>query len=368
MNIFFSASSIALQVFSLFFSFVIYKTLVSAFGIGGWVVFVVLMTFSLSFFATSILAARYKHQLVRWFHLLGMYWIAFVLPLFCACIAFVLIKDIAPVFGWTVTSLTAGRISFTGAVFLYIYGVWKSTEIKIARVTVAISHCPAFWRNKTIAFVSDVHLGNEYGARLAARIVRKISSLAPQAVFIGGDLFDGVKCRPDDLLFPFRKLRTPHGVYFVSGNHEHILDNKLFLGAIRRAGITILNNKKKTIEGMDFLGVDFRDSHKKKNFEKVLSEMAIDPKRPNVLIKHIPDNLQVAERAGIALQVSGHTHQGQIFPLTYLTKKIYKGYDYGLKQFGNMAVYTSSGVSAAPIPVRFGTNSEIVLIEFKNPE
>ncbi len=368
MKILFFAVSVVLQIFFLFFSFVIYKTIVSAFGVGGWLLLVLLLAFSLSFAATAILAARYKNKLVRWFHFLGMYWLAFIGPLFLACIAFVFMKTALPFFGWNIHSVTAGRISFTGAALLYIYGVWKGAEATTTRITVAIPHLPAFWKNKTIAFISDVHLGNEYGARFAGEIVRKIASLSPQAVFIGGDLFDGVKCNPDVLLAPFRRLRVPHGVYFVSGNHEHIRDNGLFLGAIRRAGIIILNNKKKTVEGIDFLGVDFKDAHKKKNFEKVLAELALDPARPNILIKHIPDNLHVAERAGVSFQISGHTHHGQIFPLSYLTREIYKGYDYGLKQFGKMAVYTSSGVSASPVPFRIGTKSEIVLIEFKNLE
>ena len=93
--------------------------------------------------------------------------------------------------------------------------------------------------------------------------------------------------------------------------------------------------------------------------------MKIDQSKVNVLVKHVPDNLDIAERVGVSLELSGHTHHGQIFPFSYFTYKIFKGYDYGLNKLGKMAVYTSSGVGAAVVPFRIGTQSEIVLITFE---
>lgn len=365
MDTIFIAVLVAVQALVIFLSFVIYRTLVAAFGIGGLGLFVFLMGLSFTFIFTSILAARYKNRFVRYFHFLSMYWLALIAPLFAASIAFVLIENIAIDFRLQVTLAAAGLISFAGAALLYAYGVWNAHTIRVKRITVKISGLPEWWRGKSFVFISDVHFGNEYGARFAEKIVREIASLAPQAVFIGGDLFDGVKCDPDALLLPFRKLQAPYGTYFVSGNHEYIRDSDLFLGAVRRAGITALKNEKKEIQGIDFWGVDFEDTHKKKDFKKVIKGMAIDPRRTNVLVKHIPNHLNVAERAGVSFQISGHTHRGQMFPLSYLTHKVFKGYDYGLKQFGKMAVYTSSGVGAAPAPFRFGTKSEIVLVELE---
>ena len=89
-----------------------------------------------------------------------------------------------------------------------------------------------------------------------------------------------------------------------------------------------------------------------------------DQTKPNILLKHEPSDLAVAEAAGISLDLSGHTHHGQIFPLMFFTWQIYKGFDYGLRHLGAMQVFTSSGVGTWGPPLRLGTNSEIVAIEF----
>ena len=365
MSIFFIATLAVFQIIFVFLSFVIYKVLFAAFGIGGPSLFILLMALSLTFLLSFILASQYKNRLVRYFHFFSTCWFAFISPLFCGCIAFFFVENIALMFGWKIAPAVVGWFSFGGATLLYAYGIWEARATKITYVSVNVPDIPEWWRGKKIVFMSDLHLGNEYGAHFAAKIVRKVSSLAPQAVFIGGDLFDGVRCDPDALLAPFGKLKAPHGIYFVSGNHEYSGDSELFFAAIRRTGIIILKNAKKTIEGMNFFGVDFKDSDERKDFEKVLAEMTLDPAKTNVLVKHVPDNLDAAERAGVSFELSGHTHHGQIFPLSYLIRSIFEGYDYGLKKFGKMAVYISSGVGATALPFRIGTKSEIALIEFE---
>lgn len=365
MNIFFIAAPAVFQILFVLSSFVIYKIFIAAFGAIGLALFLVLIVFSFIFIFAPICAMRYKNKFVRWFDFFGTYWLGFIGLVFCGCIAFLLIENIALVFGWQIVFAEAGLISFLGVILFYIHGVWNARTIKITRVNVAIPHCPEWWRGKKIVFISDTHFGNEYGVRFATKLIRKISLFAPQAVFIGGDFFDGVKCDPDALIKPFRGLQAPHGVYFVSGNHEYLNDSELLFAAVRHAGIVILKNEKTTIEGINFFGVDFEDTKKRKDFEKICAEMKIDPAKTNILVKHIPDNLDIAERAGVSLNLSGHTHHGQIFPVSILSNMIFKGYDYGLKQLGKMAVYTSSGAGASPVPLRIGTRSEIVLIEFE---
>jgi predicted MPP superfamily phosphohydrolase len=365
MNIFFIAAPAVFQILFVLSSFIIYKIFIAAFGAIGLALFLILVVLSFIFFFAPICAMRYQNRFVHWFDFFGTYWLGFIGLVFCGCLIFLLIENIAVAFGWQIVLAEVGWILFFGVILIYVYGAWNARTIKITRVNIRIPHRPEWWRGKKIVFISDTHFGNEYGVRFAAKLIRKISSLAPQAVFIGGDFFDGVKCDPDALIKPFRGLQTPHGVYFVSGNHEYINDSELFFAAVRRAGIVILNNEKITIEGIDFLGVDFEDTEKRNDFEKIVTAMSIDPVKTNVLVKHIPDNLDVAERAGVSLELCGHTHHGQIFPVSILSRIVFKGYDYGLKQFGKMAVYTSSGAGASPVPLRIGTRSEIVLVEFE---
>ena len=93
-----------------------------------------------------------------------------------------------------------------------------------------------------------------------------------------------------------------------------------------------------------------------------LSRLAIDPRKPSILLKHEPRDLDVAEAAGISLQISGHTHKAQMWPLVYVAQRSYKGFAYGLKRLGRMQVYTSSGVGSWGPPMRVGTDGEIVVI------
>ena len=365
MNIFFIVDLALLQIFVTFLSFVIYEFLGAAFGIVGPAPFILLIVLSFTFILASVLAAKYENKLVCWFHFFSMCWLALIGPLFFGCAAFFIIENTALIFGLHIVSSVTGWISFLGATFLYLYGIRNASVTKVTRVVVKIPNLPEWWHGRRIAFMIDVHFGNGYGVGFAEKTVRKLSSLAPEAVFIGGDLFDGVKCDPDEIIAPFKKLQVSHGIYFASGNHEYYGDSELFFSAIKHAGIVILKNEGKTIEGMNFFGVDFKDTSEKNNFEKIIAEMKLDQSKANVLVKHVPDNLEIAEQAGVSLELSGHTHHGQIFPFSYFTRKIFKGYDYGLKQLGKMAVYTSSGVGAAVVPFRIGTQSEIALITFE---
>jgi uncharacterized protein len=108
------------------------------------------------------------------------------------------------------------------------------------------------------------------------------------------------------------------------------------------------------------------DTRSKPNYEKILKNLKIDKSSPSILLKHSPDSLDVAEKNGISLQLSGHSHHGQIFPFSLVTSLFYKGYDYGLHHLKNLTIYTSSGVGTWGPPSRVGTKAEIVLLKFVN--
>lgn len=216
-----------------------------------------------------------------------------------------------------------------------------------------------------VVFVSDFQLGNVFRAGFAERVVKDINELGPYAVFIGGDLYDGVVCDEEKIIAPLRKLHPPGGTYFITGNHEYYLrDVPRAIAAVRAAGIAVLDDKKVCIGNINVIGVDYRSAHKREDFKRALDRIGVDPLRPTVLLKHEPTDLSIAEEAGVSLTLSGHTHHGQIWPLNFFTWQIYKGFDYGLKKLGGMQVFTSSGVGTWGPPLRLGTRSEIVKIEF----
>jgi predicted MPP superfamily phosphohydrolase len=192
-----------------------------------------------------------------------------------------------------------------------------------------------------------------------------VEDLHPDIVFIGGDLYDGEAVDVDQLIEPFSRISAPYGTYFITGNHEEFSDNTRYLKAVRRAGMRVLNNKMVELDGLQIIGVDYRDTRREEEFKRILKNMRIDRRKPSILLKHTPLHLQVAAEEGVTLQLSGHTHHGQVFLFRFITSWVYRGYDYGLKWFGSLLVYTSSGAGTWGPPMRLDTKPEIVVIAFR---
>jgi hypothetical protein len=189
-----------------------------------------------------------------------------------------------------------------------------------------------------------------------------LKQISPDILFIGGDLFDGPSSEETlDNVLLFRNLAVPIGMHFVTGNHESYGKSELFLKKISEAGIRILNNEKVIIDGLQIIGVDFASTAKKEDFKKVLADLQIDRNMPSILLKHEPRYIDIAEQAGIAFQISGHTHKGQQWPLEYFKRIIYGRFIYGLNRLRNIQVYTSSGTGTWGPPMRVGTDCEIVV-------
>ena len=245
-----------------------------------------------------------------------------------------------------------------------LYGFVNAGVTRVTRINVQLPHLPGHWRGKTAVWVSDTHLGQVRNRGFAQRIASKIMDCHPDIVFIGGDLSDGVAVDPDKTIEPFSEISTAYGTYFITGNHEEFSNRAPYLEAVRRAGIHTLDNEKIELDGLQIIGVDYRDSRREADLRAILRKMDINPDRPSILLKHTPLHLEVAKEQRISFQISGHTHRGQVFLFRWITSKVYRGYDYGLKWFGDLIVYTSSGAGTWGPPMRLDTKPEIVVIKF----
>jgi predicted MPP superfamily phosphohydrolase len=250
------------------------------------------------------------------------------------------------------------------ALMASLYGFVNSGMIRTTRMSLQLPGLPSQWKGKTAVWVSDTHLGQVRNYGFAQQIAAMVKSLHPDIVFIGGDLYDGEAVDPDKVIEPFSRISVPYGTYFITGNHEEFFNNTHYLRALRRAGIRVLNNEMVDLDGLQIIGVDYRDSRNENQFKTILEKMGIDRRKPSILLKHAPLHLQVAKEEGISLQLSGHTHRGQVFLFRMITSRVYHGYDYGLKWFGSLLVYTSSGAGTWGPPMRLDTKPEIVFIKF----
>ena len=161
------------------------------------------------------------------------------------------------------------------------------------------------------------------------------------------------------------KLTAPHGVYFVAGNHEQFGDDSKYLRAIAAAGVRVLSNEKVEVDGLQIIGVPYRNATQHGHLASVLDGIRLDRDRASILLTHAPDYPEIAEAAGVSLQLSGHTHVGQFIPWSWMARRIYRQFVYGLSRIGKMQVFTSSGAGTWGPPLRLGSNPEIVVLEFE---
>jgi len=320
---------------------------------------------SISFVAASILAFRYQNLVVRAFYTLAAVWLGAVnYLLFAAGLCWILYGS-ARVLGHPVGRPLLADALFGLAIAVSCYGFVNAGLPRVKHLTIQLPNLPESWRGRTAALVSDLHLGHVRNVGFARRIAARLRELRPDAVFIAGDLYDGVAADYDRLAKSFAGLEAPLGAYYVTGNHEEFSEHTKYLRAVSGAGIRVLNNEKVMIDGLQVVGVHYRDAAHDERLRLILRGVAIDRSQASILLTHAPDHLRVAEEAGISLQLSGHTHDGQLFPFNWVVKRIYGPFRYGLHPWRNLLVYTSSGAGTWGPPMRVGSRPEVVLIEFQ---
>jgi uncharacterized protein len=320
---------------------------------------------SVSFVSASLLAHRYWNITVRIYYRIAALWLGFLNFFFLAACLSWLAYVVVRVLSLPVARSEMVTIPFSLAILVGVYGVLNARWLRVKRISVELPNLPASWRGRTAAVVSDVHLGHVNGAAFSRRIVAKLNGLHPDIVFLPGDLFDGSKADLDGMVAPWKELSSPFGAYFITGNHEEFSDRDKYLRAVTHAGICVLNSEKVIVDGLQIVGVHYSESSYADHFRSVLESVHPDRRRASILLTHVPHGLGIAEDAGISLQISGHTHGGQIFPFTWLTHRMFGEYTYGLARFAELSVYTSCGAGTWGPPLRVGTRPEIVLIKFR---
>ncbi len=320
---------------------------------------------SISFVAASLLAFRYTNPAVRAFYKAAAVWLGLLSFFFVAAVSAWIIFGVARLAGLEVNFHRTVELLFSVAAVVGVYGVFNAGCTRITRATVRLANLPTAWRGRKAALISDVHLGHVRNGSFLRRMVAKILREAPDAIFIAGDLYDGTAIDAGRAAEPLSKLTAPHGVYFVAGNHEQFGDDSKYLNAIAAAGVRVLSNEKVEVDGLQIVGVPYRNAVQDEQFASVLHGVRLDRNRASILLTHAPDNPRIAEAAGVSLQLSGHTHLGQFIPWSWMARRIYRQFVYGLSRIGKMQVFTSSGAGTWGPPLRLGSNPEIVVLEFE---
>jgi len=330
---------------------------------------IILGFLSISLVLATIVASRYFNFFSRIFYIFSAAWLGMFYYLIAASLVMWLCFAIAKLFSFALDTKSLYEFLFLFALLVAIFGIFNADIIRTTRVNVKLPNLPAAWQGKTAVWVSDLHLGQVRNYGFAQKIANMIEAQKPDIVFIGGDLYDGAvdgaSFDLNRLAQTFGKIPSPLGIYFITGNHEEFSDPTPYLIAVKNAGIKVLFNEKVDINGLQIIGVDDRDSLDTSKFPGILEAVNIDKTKPSILLKHTPFNLDIAASASVSMQISGHTHLGQIFPNSLITSAVYSGFDYGLRRFQNMFVYVSSGVGTWGPPMRVGAAPEIAVVKFE---
>lgn len=218
-----------------------------------------------------------------------------------------------------------------------------------------------------IVAVSDLHLGYTIGRGELEKWVDLINEEKPDLILIAGDIVDNslIPVEKENMAEALKQLKAPKGVYACLGNHEYIGGVVRDQGQsfFERSGIRLLKDEAVEVDSCFYIvGRDDKSNGRRKELSELTS--GLDKSKPIILLDHQPYNLEQAEENGIDLQISGHTHQGQVWPISLITKMIYEK-DHGYLKKGNTHIYVSSGIGIWGGKFRIGTQSEYVVIDLK---
>ncbi|HWQ42934.1 MAG TPA: metallophosphoesterase [Desulfosporosinus sp.] len=339
-----------------------------------WLVFLLL---SFSYLFSRLSEKFLPTALYEGMTLVGAYWLAFMWYFLLVITALDLLrffdrwlrlvpvdikKNLNPALGLVVVVLVVGIVS---------YGAWNSRHPQVNHYDLTIAKQAGSLKQLHVVMVSDIHLGTIVHNGNLTKMVNMVNGLKPDLVLFAGDVFDEniESSNKQQVSDTFRKLSAPYGVFAVLGNHEYIGGNaEEAIDYLGEAGVKVLRDSSLEIAGsFNLVGRDDRSGARYNGVPrqdlKTLMQ-GLDRDLPIILMDHQPSQLEEPAGEGVDLQVSGHTHAGQLFPIRSITRRMFED-DWGLLRKGNFQIIVSSGYGTWGPPIRLGNTPEVVDIMIK---
>lgn len=263
-----------------------------------------------------------------------------------------------------------GIVAIAASMILSFYGIYNAKNTIITTYDIEIDKD---FKDKTLMVVSDIHLGTIVSKTDLTKISNHADVIDPDGIILLGDIFDEstTKGEVDYAMKMFSTLAISYPIYFVEGNHEIGFQGRSplkefdLVNRLKDSGVNVLLDEAVILDDIYLIGRKDYVVKKRSTIEEITSNL--DDDKPMVLLDHQPKNYDHNAKIGIDLQLSGHTHAGQIFPLNYLYELInVNDMNYGIKRDGNFYAIVSSGMGGWGYSMRTAGHSEIVVVNLKS--
>ena len=313
-------------------------------------------------------------------HFCGALWFAILLYAFMAVFLIDIVRLIDKFFPFVPYKLFSTiqyfKLAVFGLVSLYLlivvgYGMYNANNIQIKTMNITLPKKGSNLTELDVAFLSDTHFSPITGYDKAEQIHQLLEGIKPDLILMGGDIIDDKAHHliRHDIDKKLKEIKAPLGVITINGNHEFINGYVESIDFIQRTGIKLLADSMMVIDnnlvivGREDLSINRFANKKRKELTELMAP-ANALNLPVILLDHQPFNLEQAEQTGVDLQLSGHTHNGQLFPANLVVQRIYE-MAWGYLKKGKTQYYVSSGAGAWGPPVRLGSDAEIMLFKIK---
>ncbi len=255
------------------------------------------------------------------------------------------------------------------AAAIVAYGHINSLHPRLKTLDLAVDKQAGGIQSLNIVLVSDIHLGKIVGNGRLEKIVKTINIFKPDLVLMPGDIVDEdfSPSSAQKMAATLQKIHAPLGVFSVTGNHEYFGGLERNVGYLSRGKVKVLEDEAVRVSNSFYVigrkdRTAIRFGERRKSFKEILE--GVDSRLPLILMDHQPLSLEEAEKNGIDLELSGHTHNGQIFPLNLINKRVYE-INWGYLRKGRTHYYVTCGVGTWGPPLRIASHPEIVQIRIK---
>lgn len=317
-----------------------------------------LSAFSL-FISTGLRNAGTPGLILTILNTVGSVWMAFLLYSVLLLAVFDIFRIFVP------ASWPSAGYALPLTAILLVYGYFNYRNPKVEELEFHLDK--TFEDNELVAVaISDVHLGYGTGTKALKRYADMINRQNPDVILIAGDLIDNnlkpLMDAPFDVVL--NGLNAPLGIYMVPGNHEYISGIEDCTAYLKeRTGIRLLRDSVVVLpDGIQIIGRDDRSNRSRAELKELLDKA--DKSRPMIVLDHQPYDLAETDSLKVDIQISGHTHRGQMWPLSILVDRMYEQ-SHGYRKWNHSHIFVSSGLSLWGPPFRIGTDSDMAVIRIK---